>query len=67
LPDGTIIYDAIRNEVKKIGEEKQTTKLPVSPPNDFTIIWRIVFVVLGILCLVIAFIFRDKFQKNSHG
>ncbi|MDR2170414.1 MAG: hypothetical protein LBP59_09765 [Planctomycetaceae bacterium] len=68
LPDGTIIYDTIRNEVKKIGEEKQqNTKLPVSPSNDFTINWRIIFVVLGILCLIIAFIFRDKFQKNNNG
>ncbi|MDR2169028.1 MAG: hypothetical protein LBP59_02695 [Planctomycetaceae bacterium] len=65
LPDGTIIIDIIRDEVKKIGEKKQVTKLPISPSNDFTITWRIVFVALGILCLIIAFLFRDKFQKNN--
>jgi hypothetical protein len=60
LPEGTAVHDTIRNpevEVEKVSPDK-SVQLGVS------IYVRIILVCLGIVCLLVAYFFRNSFKKE---
>jgi hypothetical protein len=61
LPIGTVIYNEIKEEVIEVGKNN-VIQIEAFHANSF-IYWRMVVIILGFLCLVIAYIFRNRFQK----